>query len=996
MTAPRDIPLPRPPEPPPPYSFPLLATLAPVVAALGMWVVTRSPFALLFAFLGPLIALGSLVDARLQGRRRSRREHERFRADVAATRGRIEREHDRLREALWRAARAPSRLIPVALHDAERWRYQGGPLPLVLGVGERPSEVRLSGASEHETEWADGVPPGLSRALGRGARRRGRKDRAGEPVGRVLLELREEAALLTGAPVTVDARLGVGVCGARVAAFALARSLVLQLADALPPGTFVARGGFEGWHAELPHVEPAAAPPASLRIDFTERAGSRHEGSVSIPVVVAESADELPRECRVGLEVSGGEVRMLRHPQLGMRDADGLAVVPRRFRADFVSALDAGRFAATLAAAARAEGMMLGAGGVPSFAELASIGQPDGEQAGLPAAFAIAAEGPLVVDLVAEGPHAVVGGTTGSGKSELLISWVLALARSASPQRVTFLLVDFKGGSSFGELAALPHCVGLITDLDRVTAGRALESLSAELRHREQVLARRGARAIEDLDDGLLPRLVVVVDEFAAMLSDFPELHAVFADIAARGRSLGVHLILCTQRPAGVVRDSLMANCALRLSLRVNSGHDSTAVIGTDDAAALPREPAGRCLVSVAGGTAVLAQVARAAPGGAAAVAERWAGVALPRRPWLPPLPERLDWRAVDEIAADGVEPAGHSGTASQRGERGIRFGLLDLPQEQRQVPAVWRPRRDGHLLVIGGLGSGKSTALAALAAAARRESLDVMPIGGDIEEAWDIVLALSRGDRGVSPVLALLDDLDALLPRFPEPYAAAFLENLTAVLREGPATGVHVAASVQRLTPGVQTAAGLFDSRLILRLPSRQEHVMAGGEGAGFLAGAVPGRARWQGNEVQLVSEPLPSTPLARMHTRSGVDLSGSGVAAIVTTRPAALRDLLRALGAGESMCAPGELADRLAGGASLPVAVGDPHAWQAAWSAFAIARQRSEVLFDRCSPSEFRLVSGLSLLPPPLSRVPGGVWRLAPSGEVLRGQLPSASRIS
>ena len=92
-----------------------------------------------------------------------------------------------------------------------------------------------------------------------------------------------------------------------------------------------------------------------------------------------------------------------------------------------------------------------------------------------------------------------------------------------------------------------------------------------------------------------------MVDEFAAMVQDFPELHELFADIAARGRSLGVHLILCTQRPAGVVRDAVLANCTLRISLRVNNRADSTAVIGSDAAAALPRLPLGRAIVCLPG-----------------------------------------------------------------------------------------------------------------------------------------------------------------------------------------------------------------------------------------------------------------------------------------------------------------------------------------------------------------------------------------------------------
>ena len=158
-----------------------------------------------------------------------------------------------------------------------------------------------------------------------------------------------------------------------------------------------------------------------------------------------------------------------------------------------------------------------------------------------------------------DGPHAVVAGTTGAGKSELLVSWVLAMAARHPPSAVTFLLVDFKGGAAFAPLARLPHVSAPSAIWTRVAAARAIESLRAELRRRERVLAECGARSIDELvapASSAQAALVIVVDEFAAVVSDQPELHELFADLAARGRSLGLHLILCTQRPSGVVRDA--------------------------------------------------------------------------------------------------------------------------------------------------------------------------------------------------------------------------------------------------------------------------------------------------------------------------------------------------------------------------------------------------------------------------------------------------------
>jgi len=937
----------------------------------------------MFAVLGPLVALGSLVDARVQGRRRLRRELRRFEADVAATRQRILVEHDRLRDGLRRSLRAASSLLPAALHDAERWRLVSGEMPVVLGFGERASGVRVTGAAAGVSE-VQHAPVGR-RWLRRRVTAHGQHDE-----GRLaLVSLREEAARLQGAPVSVDARLGIGICGSRVPARAVARAVAVQLADSLPPSLFELRGGFEAWHRALPHFV-ASEGHDGLRLDFLAPPQRPGDAPVRIPVVVADSIEQLPRECRVGIEVSGGELRMLRHPQLGVLNADGVPLVPRTMRADFVSAVDAARFAATLMAAAEEEGLAVGGGAVPDSVELAALWTMSAAAAGtstsgtgrgsLAATFLAGAAGGVTIDLVADGPHAVVGGTTGSGKSELLIAWILSMARHRSPEEVSFLLVDFKGGSSFVGVDTLPHSVGLLTDLDHAAAERALESLRAEVRHREHVLARTGARSIEDLDPEVaLPRLVVVVDEFAAMVADFPELQPVFADIAARGRSLGVHLILCTQRPGGVVRDAIMANCALRLSLRVNNAQDSLAVIGTDAAASLPRHPIGRCLVSVAGGEPVLTQVALASAELARSLSERWEGAARPRRPWLPPLSARIPWNAVV------AKREGSTSTAPA-----IPFGLTDLPEEQRQPIAAWRPAEHGNLLVLGGRGSGKSGALAALAAGARESGLGVVHVGSDVEAAWDQLSVLrdrAADHRGEPDRVVVLDDLDGLAARFPDSHAGAFLDLLAMVLRDGSATGTHCAVAAQRLTPAMQSLAPLFDSRLLLRLPSRQEHVMAGGDGADHDGSAPAGRGRWRGAQVQIALAPNAlAVPPFRTRVPCGLG-EGDGVSAVVTTRRTAIAGLAR--GAGRALCSPQEATSLWAQG-EHPLALGDPAEWQAAWSAFPSARLKGTVLFDRCTVSEFRLVSSQSLLPPPLSGRPGGAWALDPDGTARRVQIP------
>ena len=168
---------------------------------------------------------------------------------------------------------------------------------------------------------------------------------------------------------------------------------------------------------------------------------------------------------------------------------------------------------------------------------------------GLAAPIGADGHGPLLADLASDGPHALVGGTTGSGKSELLRTLVASLAATYSPEQVNFVLVDYKGGSAFDACASLPHVVGLVTDLDDRLAERALRCLEAELRHREQMLRDRGAtdlvhyralaRSSVEEPGAPLARLVVIIDEFAALAAELPGFMDSLVNVAQRGRSLG-------------------------------------------------------------------------------------------------------------------------------------------------------------------------------------------------------------------------------------------------------------------------------------------------------------------------------------------------------------------------------------------------------------------------------------------------------------------------
>ena len=371
-------------------------------------------------------------------------------------------------------------------------------------------------------------------------------------------------------------------------------------------------------------------------------------------------------------------------------------------------------------------------------------------------AVGIGARGLVEIDLISDGPHALVAGTTGSGKSEFLRSLVAGLSIANGPADIAFLLIDYKGGATFADCNGLPHTVGVVTDLDAHLTRRVLRSLDAELRRREVLFAQVNARDLDQYRRTITPhaslhRLILIVDEFATLAEELPDFLDGLIDIAQRGRSLGIHLILATQRPGGVISPEIRANTALRIALRVTDPNESADVVGTTAAAAIDKDRPGRACVRT-GATVVEMQTGRVAdvaqsiqrirvepldqwgrPIGpipsdlgptdlrllADAVQEATVATEarLPNPPWLPPLPDTL---LIDDVADAGSPEL-------------VPVGMVDLPDTQQQMPLLLDLRRGGPCLVIGGAGSGRTTFLnTAVAAAAGRlssESLQVYAV---------------------------------------------------------------------------------------------------------------------------------------------------------------------------------------------------------------------------------------------------------------------------
>ncbi len=205
----------------------------------------------------------------------------------------------------------------------------------------------------------------------------------------------------------------------------------------------------------------------------------------------------------------------------------------------------------------------------------------------------------------AHGPHGLVAGTTGSGKSEIVQSYILSLAVNFHPHEVGFLLIDYKGGGMANLFRKLPHLLGTITNLDGSESMRALASIQAELKRREAVFGQYGVNHINGYTDLVkqgvakepIPHLFIISDEFAELKKEQPEFMKELVSTARVGRSLGVHLILATQKPTGIVDDQIWSNSKFKLCLKVQNEADSKEVLHTPDAANITQ--AGRAYLQV-------------------------------------------------------------------------------------------------------------------------------------------------------------------------------------------------------------------------------------------------------------------------------------------------------------------------------------------------------------------------------------------------------------
>ncbi len=793
----REVVLPAPPSDPAKVRFPIIMCVVPLIIAavmlgiyLNMGDSTYAVLSVAFLAMSPIMAVGSWWESK----RGNRKDHEEAVADHTA---KVDAIVDALERERAEQAEARRRQLPEIGEMFHRARqlapslWERGPrdadfLHLRVGTATLPSLTKIS----IEPGGSDRLRAALTEIPDRFA-----------TVPDVPL------------PLEIPALGGVGICGPENLVAGFCRWLVLQAASLHSPADLAIVGlldptgsddwGFLKW---LPHTRLASSPIRGPHLatqtrdqyDLLSRIydvmntraeeATHDQQSVSGPAILvvidgttaldraqvhallehgpalgvhfawlARDERDLPRPC-------GAVVELTAKGQLGTAAVrwSGTGQAMDGIIAESVGARAALDWARILSPVVDTSRRSTAASELPDSVSLVEVLGDDTLATdastivehwshGLPlrAPIGISVEGSFSVDLRLDGPHALIAGTTGAGKSEFLQSWLSSLALAHSPSTVTFLLVDYKGGSAFLECAALPHCVGLVTNLDDHLVHRALVSLKAELVYRETVLDRFKVKDMRELErshpEQSLPSLVIVIDEFATLAKEVPEFVDGVVDIARLGRSLGVHLVLATQRPADAVTETIRANTNLRIALRVANDSESSDVIGSNEAARIERNRPGRALARVghrelvpfqsayvggparAGSSMGLVTVVDfdglrdlrrvVTPGPAwsagsqtelAAIVDAVqraageAGIDAPRVPWLAPLP--------DVVPFDSSEPLG---------DGLVRLGLADEPQLQRQRPVTIDLEADGSVAIFGASGSGKSCVLLSIAASA-------------------------------------------------------------------------------------------------------------------------------------------------------------------------------------------------------------------------------------------------------------------------------------
>jgi hypothetical protein len=354
---------------------------------------------------------------------------------------------------------------------------------------------------------------------------------------------------------------------------------------------------------------------------------------------------------------------------------------------------------------------------------------------------------PADLDLLRHGPHALVSGVTGSGKTEFLISWLWHMAQISSPEQLAIAVIDFKGGGSFGRLRALPHLRHLVSDLDPADIDACRDGIAALMVRREQLLAQHGVADIAQVPASpAMPHVVLVVDEYRALCEAVPGFVPMLHDVLARGRALGIHAVLSTQRFESTARDALTANIDLRIVFRAGDRTESLALLGVPTA--------------YDGNLAVGHALVRRCGVISAMTFDLREGLRM-RDSDLLTLPPLWLESTVEPELASWVELAAASKSDT------VCLGIFANQVALSRDIIRWVPKSRGVLIACGG-GVHERRQLARVIEAQRP---GVLILSGSAPLAWDQVEKHS-GLGGL-----LVPEFDSLVHRMPSPWREEFVE---------------------------------------------------------------------------------------------------------------------------------------------------------------------------------------------------------------------------
>ena len=786
--APASFKAPVPPVRPPRQRIPLAASLVPLLLGGVMALVLGNYTYLLFCLIGPLMAISNVFSNRRSGRTAFRSEEAQFESAVSRLAIDVAAAHSAEVAARRDSAPSPTDLLDRAdVRSADLWerRIQDADfVNLRVGVADRPTKLTIELPTTGDDDFLErvhaladdysvdaSVPVTVDLRAYAVAGVVGSADSANALLRWLVLQAAvlcspAELAIVAFVPEdemaqwawlswlphtsTLANELGeIAVAGdaGRTVATGVAASRLFDRIEAYVASRRANAGGATGERSS-PHVL-VLAPETPPTIAPRWHALLQTAPAVAMSVACgAQTREDLPGACSVIVNTNsdGTTVTFAESGEV----VDSIIV-------DAASTKECARAALALAPLRDAGAPGRGAGvparvllnELPSMERIDTFAITERWQAPtdgkLSAPIGMCVSGPTSISLRDDGPHMLVAGTSGSGKSEFLQTFVLALAACHPPNRLALMLFDFKGEAAFGPLEELPHVLDVLSDLSPALTSRALTSLRAEAARRESLFGELRVKDLESLEELhpelAPPAMVIVFDEFNLLKDSLPDFLNGIADLLRRGRSLGMHVILSTQSPEGVVDQAMRANIKLKVALATVNAAQSMSILERPDASATG-SPKGRAWVQVGTGEPTVVQTAytsaevdgrvraarvadfdlsgarwpredgpsdrRARPRtladelkqaiSAAAAEIGWNRLASPSRPPL------RDHYAISELLGRAPEPV--------EGSLATPIGVSDDPERQRQDDLVIDLAADGHLLVYGTAGSGTTTLL--------------------------------------------------------------------------------------------------------------------------------------------------------------------------------------------------------------------------------------------------------------------------------------------